>query len=188
MDRLEIQIFHCLTCKSTFRFKPGPSCHSMPSNSQGEEETGKNLSCLRAPWGGPHRKTHLLIPPQRGKNQTSPGQGNDVRGCRFLTVELNAQHPQKSQLSWMEDGWDSHLSQEISNPCSTADPRRSPGPLLCVTPSQTPLWQVGKAKFVRISRGFPLETEFPRNHTGREEEVSGIFVQLADGMDFPELW
>lgn len=51
---------------------------------------------------------------------------------------------------------------------------------LCVTPSQTPLWQVGKAKFVRISRGFPLETEFPRNHTGREEEVGGIFVQLAD--------
>lgn len=50
----------------------------------------------------------------------------------------------------------------------------------CVTPLQTPLWQVGKAKFVRISRGFPLETEFPRNYAVREEEVSGIFIQLAD--------
>lgn len=146
-----------------------PRALTFPQTHREKRKQGR-IFPARGPLGRPHRKTHLIIPPQRGKKPTSLGQGSDVRGCRFLTAELNTQHPQKSQLGWMEDGWDSQLSQEISNPCSTADP---PGLPPCVTSFQTPLWQVGEAKVVRISRGFPLETEFPRNSLSERKRSVG---------------
>lgn len=88
-------------------------------------------------------------------------------------------HKNPSSAGWRRVGTRSYprKSAILAALLTQGDPLALPP---CVTPSQTPLWQVGKAELVRISCGFPLEAEFPRNPAGPEEELSGVFVQLAD--------
>lgn len=71
--------------------------------------------------------------------------------------KIHNTHKNPSSVGWRMPGTRSYprKSAILTALLSQGDPPD-------VTPSQTPLWQVGKAKFVRISRGFPLETEFPR--------------------------